>query len=380
MQIIQKGRLPIKIWAEEVEEGAMQQAINLSNLPFAFKHVALMPDVHQGYGMPIGGVLATLEEMIIPNAVGVDIGCGIAAAQTDRTEIDKRTVGAVLEKAKRAIPVGFKHNKKPQQWSGFDTAPPIEIIQQELHSARHQLASLGGGNHFCSIEQGSDQRLWLMVHSGSRNIGYKVANHFNKIAKKQNQEGKMVPKEYDLAPLSLHTPEGRAYLEAMNYCLSFAQANRERLLERFFDIFSELTGAKITRKINCHHNYASRERHFGKDLIVHRKGAIKAGRGEPGIIPGSMGTPSYVVEGLGNPESFDSCSHGAGRVMSRKEANRVITREMADEAMQGIVFSGWRGDFSEAPMAYKDIEEIIAIQKDLIRPLVKLSPRGVMKG
>ncbi len=380
IKVIQEGGLPIKIWAEEVEDGALQQAINLSKLPFAFKHIALMPDVHQGYGMPIGGILATLEEMIIPNAVGVDIGCGVTALKTDQTALTKTTVEAALQRAKTVIPVGFKHNKKPQSWDGFNEVPDIGIIRQELSSARHQLSSLGGGNHFCSIEKGEDQHIWLMVHSGSRNIGYKVASHFNNLAKKMNQKHKLVPKEYDLAPLSLETPEGHDYFEAMNFCLSFARANREMMIEKFFNLFAEFTGAQELWRIDCHHNYASRERHFGRDLIIHRKGAIRAAKGAWGIIPGTMGTPSYVVEGLGSPESFSSCSHGAGRVMSRKQANRVISREAANQAMQGIVFDGWKGDLSEAPMAYKDIEEVIAIQKDLVQPQVKLSPAGVMKG
>ena len=380
MRVVQEGRLPIKIWAREVEEGAMQQAINLSNLPFAFSHIALMPDVHQGYGMPIGGILATQDKMIIPNAVGVDIGCGIVALKTDRTEISKREIETTLEKAKKSIPVGFKHNKKPQEWQGFRSAPKIGIIQQELQSARHQLSSLGGGNHFCSIEQGSDGYIWLMVHSGSRNIGYKVASHYNNLAKKYNQANKTVPKGYDLAPLSLETPEGREYFEAMNYCLDFARANRELLAEKLFNAYSRVTGGQVQQRIDCHHNYACKENHFGEEVVIHRKGAINARKNQLGVIPGSMGTSSYIVEGLGNPESFCSCSHGAGRVISRKEANRVITKEKANKAMQGIVFSGWKGDLSEAPMAYKDIEEVINIQKDLIKPLTRLSPLGVMKG
>lgn len=378
--MIQKGRIPIKIWASEVEEGALQQAINLSNLPFAFRHIALMPDVHQGYGMPIGGILATVERMIIPNAVGVDIGCGITAIKTDLTEIPTKGIKIVLEKAKKLIPVGFKHNKKPQEWAGFRFAPNLTIIEKELESARHQISSLGSGNHFCSIEQGSDGYIWLMVHSGSRNIGLKVANYYNNIAKKLNQKNKIVPKEYDLAPLSLDIPEGNEYFQVMNYCLKFAKANRELLAEKLLSVFSEVTGAKIARVIDCHHNYACEEEHFGKKVIVHRKGAIQAKTGQIGIVPGSMGTPSYIVEGLGNPESFYSCSHGAGRVMSRKQANKDFTEEMANSAMQGIVFDGWRGDLSEAPMAYKDIEKVIAIQDDLVKPLVKLTPLGVMKG
>ncbi len=380
MRIVQEGNLPIKIWALEVEEGAMQQAINLSNLPFAFRHIALMPDVHQGYGMPIGGILATKKNMIIPNAVGVDIGCGVTALKTDISHISKKDIEAILEKAKKIIPVGFKHNKEPQVWKGFGSAPNINILKKELQSAKHQLSSLGSGNHFCSIEYGSDGFVWLMVHSGSRNIGLQVATHYNKIAKIFNKEYKTVPKEYDLAPLSLNTNEGKDYLNAMNFCLEFAKANRELLIKKFFGIFSEVSKAKEIKIIDCHHNYAAEEEHFGVKVIIHRKGAIKLMAGDIGIIPGSMGTPSYIVEGLGNHYSFYSCSHGAGRIMSRKQANKIITKEIANKAMEGIVFDNWKGDYSEAPMAYKDIEEVINIQSDLIKPLVKLKPLGVMKG
>ena len=380
MRVIQEGRLPIKAWADKVETGALQQALNLANLPFAFSHIALMPDVHQGYGMPIGGVLATTDAYIIPNAVGVDIGCGVTALKTDVTKISKKEVEIILKKAKALIPVGFKHNKKPQEWDGFHSVPDISIIKKELQSAKHQLLSLGSGNHFFSIEQGDDGQIWLMVHSGSRNIGLKVASQYNNIAKKLNQKSKIVPKEFDLAPLSLGTQEGNEYLEAMSFCLKFAKANRELIIGKFFKVFDEVMNAKIIKLIDCHHNYASIEEHFGKEVVIHRKGAIKAKTGQIGIIPGSMGTPSYVVEGLGNPNSFYSCSHGAGRVMSRKQANKVITEEMANKAMQDIFFDGWKGDLSEAPMAYKDIDQVINIQNDLIKPLTKLTPLGVMKG
>ncbi len=379
MKIFNLGRIPIKSWADEVEEEALQQAINLSNLPFAHSHIALMADVHVGFGMPIGGVLAS-KGVIIPNAVGVDIGCGIIAAKTDLLDIRTDQIERIVDRAHSTIPLGHKHHKMPRDWEGFNNPPDLEVIYEELDSARYQLGTLGGGNHFMSIERGSDGHIWLMVHSGSRNFGYKIANYYNKVANKINETTKLSPPKQGLAGLYLDSKEGQEYFTAMNYALDFARENRDQLLEQFYSIVKEETGSeRLLEKVTIHHNYAAIETHFGEEVIVHRKGATRAQLGELGIIPGSMGTPSYIVEGLGNEESFKSCSHGAGRVMSRKMANKLITREMADKAMEGIVYKGWRGDLSEAPMAYKDIEEVIANQRDLVKPIIKLTPLGVVK-
>ncbi|HSH36695.1 RtcB family protein [Schnuerera sp.] len=380
MKVFNIGEIPIKSWTNEVEDEALQQAVNLSNLSFAYSHIALMADVHVGFGMPIGGVLAS-KGVIIPNAVGVDIGCGIIAVKTDIKRIDIDQIKNIVDKAHRTIPLGHKHHKKPREWKGFDSPPNSKIVLKELNAARYQLGTLGGGNHFMSIEQGNDEHIWLMVHSGSRNFGYKIANYYNKIANKINKEINLTPPKQDLAGLYIDSKEGQEYLIAMNYALEFAIENRNQLLEQFYAIFKEETNSqKILQRIGIHHNYAAIENHFGEEVVVHRKGAIRAELGELGIIPGSMGTPSYIVEGLGNEESFKTSSHGAGRVMSRKMANKTITKEMANKAMEGIVHKGWRGDLSEAPMAYKDIEEVIENQKDLVKPVVKLFPLGVIKG
>ncbi|RJX28437.1 MAG: RtcB family protein [Dethiobacter sp.] len=381
MRVIYEGRLPLKSWADTLEAGALQQARNLANLSFAFSHIALMPDVHEGYGMPIGGVLATTGGFIIPNAVGVDIGCGVVALQTGAATVTTEQVRQVLARARELIPVGFQHHRHPQPWDGFAAAPQLPIIRQELASARRQLGTLGGGNHFCSMERGSDGHIWLLVHSGSRNIGLKVASYYNKLAKKINKKKKVVPPEYDLAPLNLEEESGQEYFRAMQFCLDFARANRELLAHRFSEVFAGAVPAgEVEYRVEIHHNYAAQENHYGQDVVVHRKGAIRARAGERGIIPGSMGTPSYIVEGLGNEESFASASHGAGRAMSRREANQVITEEMANAAMQGIICTPWNSDYAEAPMAYKDIETVMDCQRDLVRLLVKLQPLGVMKG
>ena len=380
MKIYNLGKIPIKSWATDLEEDALQQAVNLSNLSFAYSHIALMADAHVGFGMPIGGVFASLG-VIIPNAVGVDIGCGIIAAKTDIKEIDIRSIEKIVDKAHKSIPLGFKHHKSPRKWEGFNNPPNLKIVMEELDAARYQLGTLGGGNHFLSIEKGSDGHIWLMVHSGSRNFGYKIAEYYNNVAIKLNEKIKLVPPKQDLAGLYIDSKEGKEYFNAMSYALKFAAENRRQLLEQFYDIFrKETKSEKILKKVSIHHNYASIEEHFGKEVIVHRKGAIRAEKGELGVIPGSMGTPSYIVEGLGNPESFRSCSHGAGRVMSRRQANKTITKEMADKSMGDIVHKGWKKDFSEAPMAYKDIEEVMDNQKDLVKRVVKLTPLGVVKG
>lgn len=380
MKIYNLGRIPIKSWATDLDEETLQQAENLSNLSFAYSHIALMADAHVGFGMPIGGVLAS-SGIIIPNAVGVDIGCGIIAVKTDIKEIDIKSIKKIVDKAHKVIPLGFNNHKKPRKWEGFNNPPNSKIVMEELDAARYQLGTLGGGNHFLSIEKGSDGHIWLMVHSGSRNFGYKIAEYYNNLAIKLNEKIKLVPPKQDLAGLYIDSKEGKEYFNAMSYALKFAAENRRQLLEQFYDIFrKETKSEKILKKVSIHHNYASIEEHFGKEVIVHRKGAIKAEKGELGIIPGSMGTPSYIVEGLGNPESFRSCSHGAGRVMSRRQANKTITKEMADKSMGDIVHKGWKKDFSEAPMAYKDIEEVMDNQKDLVKRVVKLTPLGVVKG
>ena len=380
MKVFNLGRIPIKSWATEIEDEALAQAVNLSNLSFAHSHIALMADVHVGFGMPIGGVLASIG-VVIPNAVGVDIGCGIIAAKTDIKNMDIKQIENVVDKAHKTIPLGFKNHKKPREWEGFDNPPNSKIVKEELNAARYQLGTLGGGNHFLTMEQGSDGNVWLMVHSGSRNFGYKIANYYNKIAKEINEKINLTPPKDDLAGLYIDSEEGQEYFNAMNYALDFAVENRRQLLEQFYSIFQKETKSeRILKKVSIHHNYAAIETHFRKEVIVHRKGAIKAELGRLGIIPGSMGTPSYIVEGLGNKESFNSCSHGAGRVMSRNVANKTITKEMADKAMGNIVHKGFKRDLSEAPMAYKDIEEVIKNQKDLVRPIVKLTPLGVIKG
>ena len=379
MRVITTERIPIKLWLDKIDPTALEQACNLANLPFAFKWIAIMPDCHQGYGMPIGGVLAA-REVIVPNAVGVDIGCGMYAARTDMTNLDRRTIEEVLLRVRQAVPVGFNHNKSDQPWEGFDRAPDSPIIQQELASARRQLGTLGGGNHFIEIQKGSDKRIWIMLHSGSRNFGLKAADYYHHKAVEQLAKSDVTIPSRDLAYLSMDSVIGREYFDAMNYCCEFALANRALMMRRIEEILAELTGARFDQEINIHHNFAALETHFGREVMVHRKGATRATSDTTGIIPGSMGSASYIVKGLGNDDSFRSCSHGAGRRLGRKEAQRTLRLHEEQRKLKGIVHGlNTKNELEEAPGAYKDIDEVMNNQKDLVEILVSLKPLGSVK-
>jgi len=380
MKILISEKIPVKMWLNEIEVEAENQAKDLANLPFAFKHIAIMPDSHLGYGMPIGGVMAT-NQVIVPNAVGVDIGCGMMAVKTDLKEIAVEGLKEIMGKVRKSIPLGFNHHKEKQEWSGFDNAPDIEVIQKELNSSRYQIGTLGGGNHFIEIQKGNDGHIWLMIHSGSRNFGLKTATEYHNKAKKLCERWQSDIPNSDLSFLPMDTKAGKEYFKAMNYALEFAYANRDLMMTRFMSVVKEVTNGSELERINIHHNYAALENHFGKNVLVHRKGATKATQGLIGIIPGSMGSKSYIVEGLGNPESFKSCSHGAGRRMGRKEAIRTLNLEEEQLKMKDVIGKP-RGqqDLEEAPGAYKDITEVMANQTDLVKIKVELSPLAVIKG
>ncbi|HER09563.1 MAG TPA: RtcB family protein [Bacteroides sp.] len=378
-RIIDTERIPIKLWLEELENDALQQAKNAANLIPAFHHVAIMPDAHTGYGVPIGCVLAT-QDAVIPNAVGVDIGCGMCAARLTVEFPGKKEIKQVMGEIRKRVPVGFDWHKDPQEWEGFDRAPDIEIIQQNLEKARYQLGTLGGGNHFMEIQRGNDEHLWVMVHCGSRNFGLQIANHYHQLARTLCDERKIKAPNKDLSYLPAGSgKEGDAYMTAMNYAIEFAKANRDLIMKQILDVFS----CESTEYINIHHNYAAFEHHFGSDVIVHRKGAVKAEKGEKGIIPGSQGSKSYIVEGLGNPESFHSSSHGAGRIMGRKQARRQLSLKDEIEKMEkrGIIHAiRTEKDLDEAESAYRDIDQVMHNQRDLVKILVALTPLAVIKG
>jgi tRNA-splicing ligase RtcB len=383
MREISSERVPIKMWLDEIEDGALSQVKNIANLFCAFHHVAVMPDAHQGFGMPIGGVLATIGE-VVPNAVGVDVGCGMIAVRSSLREVERERLNRIIAGIKQRIPLGFKHHRHPQPWEGFDRAPDVAVVRQELDSARYQLGSLGGGNHFIEIQRGSDGYIWLMLHSGSRNFGYTIAREFDKTARRQMEKRGLSLPDKQLAMLSLESPEGREYFAAMHYAQEFAAASRGRMMELVRDaLLDEYPEAEFPEQVNIHHNFAVLEEHFGREVVVHRKGATQAKAGQRGIIPGSQGSPSYIVEGLGNPESFCSCSHGAGRLMGRKEARRQLNLESERRRLdrEGIIHSLRSSkDLDEAAGAYKDIDEVMRQQQDLVRITTALRPLAVVKG
>lgn len=386
-RIIDDEKKPIKMWLDTIEASALQQARNLANLPFTYKHVALMPDSHPGYGMPIGGVFASTDT-IIPNAVGVDIGCGMCSIKTNFEEIEKSDLQKIIAGIKEVVPVGFNWHPKPQN----EHLMPIQsdknempVVNEQYVKAQHQLGTLGGGNHFIEIQKGSDGYIWIMIHSGSRNIGKTVADKYNRVAQILNTKwSSPVPKAWQLAYLPIKTDEAIQYFNEMKYCVDFAFANRKLMMANVKKIFSGiLHNVSFGEMINIAHNYAAWENHFNRDVIVHRKGATSAYANEVGIIPGSMGTKSYIVEGLGNPESFKSCSHGAGRTMGRKEAQRTLNLKTEIEFLngQGIIHGiKTAKHLDEAPTAYKNIDEVMRNQSDLVKILIELKPLAVVKG
>jgi tRNA-splicing ligase RtcB len=378
LKVINTEKIPVKLWLDNIDENALQQAKNLANLTFAYKWIAIMPDSHLGYGMPIGGVMAT-NQVIVPNAVGVDIGCGMTAWKSNLKEIDETELKRIMGEIRKVIPLGFNHHKEKQEWEGFNRAPDVEIIQKELESAKYQLGTLGGGNHFIEIQKGDDGFIWIMIHSGSRNFGLKTATEYHNKAKKLCERWLSDIPDKDLSFLPMDTKEGEEYFKAMNYALEFAYANRRLMIDRVVEIMGKVNFEG--EPINIHHNYASMENHYGKNVLVHRKGATKATEGLTGIIPGSMGSSSYITEGLGNADSFMSSSHGAGRRMGRKQAIETLNLEDEQKKMTGIVH-GLRNkqNLDEAPGAYKDIDEVMENQKDLVKIVVKLKPLAVIKG
>ncbi len=379
---IDTEKIPIKLWLEDIEEGALQQAKDLANLEIAFKHIAIMPDSHQGYGMPIGGVLAT-KDAIIPNAVGVDIGCGMCCLRTDLKEINTADLKNVMKQIRQTVPVGHKHHKEKQDEKYMPVLKGnLPIVSKEYERGKTQVGTLGGGNHFIEIQQGSDGYIWIMVHSGSRNIGYTTAKHYHERAIEETKKrGSNVPK--DLSYFVRGTEYYDNYFKEMNYCIEFALQNRKLMMHRVKEAFTEfLPAVQFSNFINKPHNFAAWEKHFEEDLMVHRKGATRAEEGEWGMIPGSQGTNSYLVKGKGNAKSFNSCSHGAGRIMSRTKARKSLNfkEEVAQLKNKGILHAlRHKKDLDEAPGSYKNIKDVMRLQKDLVTIKVELKPLAVIK-
>lgn len=364
-------------WASILEQGTREQAVTTATMPFIHPHVALMPDAHLGLGATVGSVIPTLGA-IMPAAVGVDIGCGMIAVRTqytrDQLPEDRRPLREAIE---RAIPlsagaqnrtVSREHTRErlerltvEAERTGFD--PAAYAKRWEL-----QLGTLGSGNHFIEVTVDEQARVWLFLHSGSRGVGNKIAQKHIRVARDLCATRWIELPDRDLAYLTEDTDEFWDYIGQMRWAQSYALLNREEMMDRVVRQFSEWVQGDVERQeeINCHHNYTEQETHFGKQVWLSRKGAINAERGRPGLIPGSMGTASYVVDGKGNPVSLNSAPHGAGREYSRSRARKTFTREQLREAMAGIEYRDTDAFIDEIPAAYKDIDRVMADAADLV--------------
>lgn len=389
--------VPVKVWSPltSVEGAALQQLKNMATLPFVFKHVAAMPDVHLGIGATVGSVVAT-QGAVIPAAVGVDIGCGMMAVQVkaDLHQV-KDQVKKIRHAIERVVPAGFDENrnllKDAEKWKGWSRWSELHAVQERnkggkdlYKKARHQLGSLGGGNHFVELCEDKDGGFWVMLHSGSRGIGNQVARMHIEKAKSLIRELSLKLPDPDLAYFTENTKEYKSYLQDLMWCQNYARENREIMMARILSEISRVIGSEEPlekiREVNCHHNYAAMENHYGENVLVTRKGAVRAQKGELGIIPGSMGTRSYIVEGLGNPASFQSCSHGAGRRMSRNQAKKSFTLKDLRAQTEGVECRKDQGVLDEIPGAYKDIDEVMENQKDLVRVVAQLKQFMCVKG
>lgn len=367
-------------WASTLEPEALEQALVTASMPFVVRPLALMPDAHLGKGSTVGSVIAT-EGAIIPAAVGVDIGCGMAAIETRLTSADLPDSLDVLHaRIARAVPagVGAGHGDRAVDvLAEMVRSPGTEFSERQVATARSQYGSLGSGNHFVEVCLDERDRVWIVLHSGSRGIGNQLAVKHIKIASGLMKQWFISLPDPDLAYLVQGTPEFGAYVKDLHWAQEYAAVNRALMLDAVLDEFQDVLGVWGVEvgRVNCHHNFTQQEHHRGRNLWITRKGAIRADAGRLGIIPGSMGTKSYIVEGLGSAASYESCSHGAGRRMSRAAAKRTLSVVSLQEAMEG---RSWNAADAEAlvdehPLAYKDIDQVMADQADLVRPLHTLS-------
>ncbi|MGW1075549.1 RtcB family protein [Streptomyces sp. NPDC002537] len=389
------ARVPIRMWADPaaVEDVAMRQLRNVSTLPW-IEGLAVMPDVHYGKGATVGSVIA-MRGAVCPAAVGVDIGCGMSAVKTSLTANDlPGDLSRLRSKIEAAIPVGFSMHDDPvdpRRLHGLPTAGwddfwgrfrgVADAVKFREGRALKQMGTLGGGNHFWELCLDSDNSVWVMLHSGSRNIGKELAEYHIGQARKLSHNQNLVDR--DLAVFLADTPQMAAYRHDLFWAQEYARHNREIMMALSQDVLRrEFKNAKVTFEsvISCHHNYVAEETYEGVDLLVTRKGAIRAGGGEYGIIPGSMGTGSYIVRGLGNEASFNSASHGAGRRMSRNAAKKRFSEQDLAEQTRGVECRKDRGVVDEIPAAYKPIEQVMDQQRDLVEVVAKLKQVVCVKG
>lgn len=397
-----EGGVPIKMWTKgvPVEDEARRQLENAARLPVVFKHVAAMPDVHLGIGATVGSVIPTIKA-IIPAAVGVDIGCGMMAAKTTlRAEDLPDNLGPLRSAIEQAVPHGSvpRHRgRDPGSWEN----PPVSVDQVwatladefdllcELHprlantNNRKHLGTLGSGNHFIEICLDEAGFVWFMLHSGSRGVGNAIGTHFIELAKKDAELHQRNLPDKDLAYFEEGARYFGDYVRGVSWAQKFAMRNREVMMANLIATVRKVIAKPFeshVEAVNCHHNYVQQEHHFGQDVFITRKGAVSARRGELGIIPGSMGARSYIVRGLGNPESFESCSHGAGRVMSRTKAKKMFSVADHIKATEGVECRKDANVVDEIPMAYKDIDAVMAAQQDLVEVVHTLKQVVCVKG
>ena len=396
------GGVPIKMWTRgvPVEDEARKQLANAARLPIVFKHIAAMPDVHLGIGATVGSVIPTLKA-IIPAAVGVDIGCGMMAAKTTlRAEDLPDNLGPLRSAIERAVPHGSNPRSRGRDQGSWENPP--ETVDQiwatladefdalcELHprlkntNNRKHLGTLGTGNHFIEVCLDEEGAVWFMLHSGSRGVGNAIGTHFIELAKKDAERHERNLPDQDLAYFEEGAQYFGEYVRAVSWAQKFAQRNREVMMTNLIATVRKVIPKPFeshVEAVNCHHNYVQQERHFGEDVFVTRKGAVSAKKGQLGIIPGSMGARSFIVRGLGNPESFDSCSHGAGRVMSRTKAKKLFTVDDQIKATEGVECRKDKDVIDEIPMAYKDIDAVMAAQRDLVEVVHTLKQVVCVKG
>jgi len=393
---------PIKMWTRgvPVDDGAKQQLIKTAQMPFIHKHLAVMPDVHVGKGSTIGSVIPT-KGAIIPAAVGVDIGCGMMAVRTSLSANDlPDNLGHIRSAIERAVPHGRTSGrgkrdkgawhdiprKTGEAWKqldvGFQHLVEVTPRLKKTNNVVH-LGTLGTGNHFIEICLDEGDQVWFMLHSGSRGVGNAIGSHFIALARKDMEQWMINLPDRDLAYLPEGTDHFNDYVFAVEWAQNYARLNREVMMSNVVEAVRAVMPIPFDaaqEAVNCHHNYVNREHHFGEDIFVTRKGAVRARKGDMGIIPGSMGARSFIVRGLGNEDSFCSCSHGAGRVMSRTEAKRVVSLEQHLKAVSGVECRQDIGVLDETPSAYKDIDNVMAAQKDLVEIVHTLKQVVCVKG
>jgi tRNA-splicing ligase RtcB len=374
-------RVPVRLWARIAAPETIRQLQRLASQPYVVEFVAGMADAHVSEGIAVGSVFAT-ERMVVPRALGGDLGCGMSAVRiaTGADGVDRRTLEVAVRDLGRAIPTGEATHR------GRGIAVPDSLLSPSLSTrtlehtreaiACRHLGTLGGGNHFLELDRDADGAIWLLVHSGSRGLGAAIAGHHACAAQVDGSD--------DLGGLDIATEQGAAYLNDLSWALAFAKANRQTLESRALDVLREALSLPfdLSDRLDIHHNFVARETWFGRKLLVHRKGAVAVPSGTMALVPGSMGTASYIVEGLGADDAFGSCSHGAGRVMSRKEARKQVRPRALAQAMRRVVYPEHLLNqlVEEAPAAYRDIAQVLDDQRDLVRRRVRLAPMVVLKG